>query len=410
MNGKILILSAFYAPGNKGGGSARSVMNLVDALGGEFSFRVVTGDRDLGDADPYQDIVTNRWIQLNKAEVMYLTPGWSGMRVLIKLLLGVESGTVLYLNSFFSLRFSILPILLYRLTLAQPSSVVLAPRGEFSSGALALKPGKKRFYIRVAKLLRLYDGIVWQASTSHEEADIKSLFSGLTELRRQKPVVSEAITKTKRSTIAIAKDIAVIPNTAMKMRSEKAPRNLRVIFVSRISPKKNLLFALELLRMVTGEIHFDIYGPIEDDGYWRQCNDAIAVLPSNVSAMYRGIVEHERVEALFASYDLFLFPTLGENFGHVISEALCAGCPVLISDRTPWRGLSSKHAGWDISLSNPEKFCSILQECIDAESEVYSKLVRGAQEYGIASACDPATIDESRDLFRLAAETTQEGC
>jgi len=37
-----------------------------------------------------------------------------------------------------------------------------------------------------------------------------------------------------------------------------------------------------------------------------------------------------------ADYDAFIFPTLGENFGHVIIESLSAGCPVLCSDQTPW--------------------------------------------------------------------------
>jgi hypothetical protein len=43
-----------------------------------------------------------------------------------------------------------------------------------------------------------------------------------------------------------------------------------------------------------------------------------------------------------AEYDLFLFPTLGENYGHVISEALASGCPVVISDQTPWRNLEAE--------------------------------------------------------------------
>ena len=36
------------------------------------------------------------------------------------------------------------------------------------------------------------------------------------------------------------------------------------------------------------------------------------------------------------AHDLFVFPTLGENFGHVIYESLMCGTPVLVSDNTPW--------------------------------------------------------------------------
>jgi glycosyltransferase involved in cell wall biosynthesis len=51
---------------------------------------------------------------------------------------------------------------------------------------------------------------------------------------------------------------------------------------------------------------------------------------------YRGPIAPDEVSNTFARYDLFVFPTQGENFGHVIFEALRAGTPVLLSDRTPW--------------------------------------------------------------------------
>ena len=47
-----------------------------------------------------------------------------------------------------------------------------------------------------------------------------------------------------------------------------------------------------------------------------------------------------------------ILPTLGENFGHVIVEAWTAGCPVLVSDRTPWRQLASHGVGWDVALDH----------------------------------------------------------
>src|SRR3546814_17574361 len=38
---------------------------------------------------------------------------------------------------------------------------------------------------------------------------------------------------------------------------------------------------------------------------------------------------------------------LGENYGHVIAEALEAGLRLLISDQTPWRGLAEAGVGHD---------------------------------------------------------------
>ena len=57
---------------------------------------------------------------------------------------------------------------------------------------------------------------------------------------------------------------------------------------------------------------------------------------------------------------MFFFPTLGENFGHVIHESLAAGTPVLISDQTPWVGLSEKGAGWELPLDNKSAWVNII--------------------------------------------------
>ena len=51
---------------------------------------------------------------------------------------------------------------------------------------------------------------------------------------------------------------------------------------------------------------------------------------------YRGELAPEAVRSTFARYDMFVFPTQGENFGHVIAESLSASCPVICSDETPW--------------------------------------------------------------------------
>jgi glycosyltransferase involved in cell wall biosynthesis len=83
-------------------------------------------------------------------------------------------------------------------------------------------------------------------------------------------------------------------------------------------------------------ISLSIYGPIEDHEYWNECARRIQRLPSNVTAEHLGSLKPEQVTDTFACHDLFAFPTLGENFGHVIFESLRAGTPVLISDQTPW--------------------------------------------------------------------------
>ena len=102
-------------------------------------------------------------------------------------------------------------------------------------------------------------------------------------------------------------------------------------------------------------------------------------------------------------HDLFFLPTLGENFGHVILEALYAGCPVLISDQTPWRDLEEKGIGWDLALSKPEMFQDVLQRCVDMNNEEYVKWSERAWEYGLQVTKDDKVVEKNRRLFYKVA-------
>src|SRR5918911_4954029 len=111
---KILVLTDYYLPGYKGGGPLRTLSNMVDRLGDEYRFCVVTRDRDLGDTEPYPEILTDSWFPVRKAEVRYLAPRALSLRRLRTLFQATDHDAV-YLSSFFSPIFTIKPLLLRRL-------------------------------------------------------------------------------------------------------------------------------------------------------------------------------------------------------------------------------------------------------------------------------------------------------
>jgi len=59
-------------------------------------------------------------------------------------------------------------------------------------------------------------------------------------------------------------------------------------------------------------------------------------LPGNVQVSLGGDYLPSQAQDLAAQFDIFVLPTLGENFGHAIAEALSVGCPVIVTDTTPW--------------------------------------------------------------------------
>ena len=382
----VLTFNKFYLPGYRAGGPIRTLANMVDRLGDCFDFRIVTLDRDAGDTNPYPTIQLGEWTPVGKAKVMYLSTGDITISKLINITLGVGP-QVIYLNSFFDPTFTQRILLARRLGKLGKTSVIVAPRGEFSEGALRLKNEKKRAYLFFSRIIGLYRNLTWQASSTHERADI----------RRNLPFVDE-------SEIIEAMNLAPVDAEEINQpirRQDGEP--LRVCFLSRISPMKNLDFALRALSEVKSEVFFRIYGPKEDTSYWIKCKDLIEALPLNIHTTYEGELVPAEVKKALSDNDLFLLPTRGENYGHVIHEALSAGLPVLISDQTPWSEVEARGIGWVLPLSNPKAFASAIDDYATWESTRIQTTKKNAMNYAAELSKDDEIVEANYKMLKMVA-------
>jgi glycosyltransferase involved in cell wall biosynthesis len=326
---------------------------------------------------------------VGQGETLYLAPSQLGLAGLRRVI-SETPHDVLYLNSVFSPRLTIVPLLLRRLGAIPRRPVVLAPRGELQRGAMEsgarARYLKKKAYLAVARALGLFRGLTWQASNEAEAG----------EIRRHAGA---------GATVAVAPDLtARLPESLPPPPRPKVKGALRVVFLSRLDAKKNLDGAIELLAGVRGEVRFDLYGPVVDERYWARCRAALDRLPPNVTVRCHGPVPHSRVAGIFRDHELFLFPTHGENFGHVVLESLAAGCPVLVSDRTPWRGLAPYGAGWDLPLEDPAAMRAALQRCVDMDEEEYRSWSVRAARFAREASSDERPVRWNRELFeRFAA-------
>jgi len=344
---KIMAFVGSYLPGYRAGGPLRSIANMVDQLSDDFEFWIVTLDRDLGDTSPYADIQPNQWQRVGVAMVYYLSPENCTVRGMAKLIKNTPYDA-LYLNSFFSPIFTIKPLLARRFGWLPNKPVIVAPRGEFSTGAIKLKYLKKYVYVQIAKLFQLYDNVTWHASSAYEAQDIVRV------MNESPAAIHVALNLPIRASSNAPIDASI------QLKTDGA--DVRIVFLSRIAPKKNLDYALRVLCKVKACVIFDIYGPAEDTDYWKSCKELMKQVPANVSVNYLGSVHPEQVASIFSHYDLFFFPTRGENYGHVIAEALSVGTAVLLSDQTPWRDLQTDRVGWDIPLEDRDRFVSVIDE------------------------------------------------
>lgn len=352
---RILIFVDAYLPGWRAGGPTRSIANLVETLGDTHDLYVFTRDHDHGDSHPYPGVTPDRWLRVGKSHVFYASKSSITMRAIGSVVEDLSPDLV-YLNSVLS-RLTIRYLTARRLHRVE-APVLLAPRGEFSDGALGIKPGRKRTYLSTARATGLFDAVHWQASSPHEAADIR---------RSLKPDVI----------------LHTVGNPAAKPLPDPLPAppksvgSVSFVSVARLSRMKNLPFLVDRIQRSDGDVSLRLIGR-RDDGYWPDVESTLKTLSPNIVASWQNGIPPAEVEGVLATSHFFTLPTLGENFGHAIYEALRAGRPVVISDRTPWRDLEASGAGWDIPLEEPERWHTVLQQCVDMNREDYLTMSRAA--------------------------------
>lgn len=354
---RILVFIDWYIPAFKAGGPVRSVFNLINQLNKKFLFYVVTSDRDYGDKQAFVRVKFDEWIKREECSVIYLSPDNQNIGKYSDLINEIQPH-LLYLNSVFSYRFSILPILAAKY---HKCPIVLATRGMLSPGSLGVKSIKKRTFLFLSKIFRLFRGVKFHATTTHELADTKRIFP--------------------RNKISLANSFAN-PNYHEHQWKKKKIDQLKVVTLARISEEKNIHFGLDILKKCTDfKIYYTLIGPIGNEAYWKLCKEKIDQLPQNILFNYFGVAKPEELSKLLLGAHVMFLPTTGENFGHAIIEAMNFSCIPLISDKTQWRDLKSKNVGYDISLSQKEEYVESLQEINSLSEEKFNEKSNAANRF-----------------------------
>jgi len=364
---RILVFCDYFLPSRKGGGGTWTVVNLIDRFCDRYDFFVVTRNHESRtDLAPFKSVDSNAWNTIGNARVYYLSSDRITVGTIEKLTNEISPDGI-FLNSVFSK--PAVTFLRFRKSLHFTNvPVILAPCGELSQGALSIKRWKKRAFLTFAKAFGLYSGINWKATTSYESEEIRRIF--------------------RNSLPHVAADLpprAILPDFLPSHKPPKEPGAVKLIYYSRIDQKKNLLFLLDILsRVKPGQnVKLTIAGPVDNESYWNKCREKIARLETSISINIVGPVSNDEGLKLLAANHFFILPTLGENFGYVILEALAAGCPMLTTDRTIWNDIVRRNAGWSIPLSDTTRWIETIDRCIDMDQANYLSMSKNARNKAI---------------------------
>jgi glycosyltransferase involved in cell wall biosynthesis len=138
---------------------------------------------------------------------------------------------------------------------------------------------------------------------------------------------------------------------------------IRILFLSRIDPKKGIELLIDALSRLAEEgLDFElILAGSGEQKYEDRVKAMIHDAGLSARTRVKGFVEGPAKADLFATSDIFVLPSHQENFGIAVVEAMTFGLPVIISDRVNIHDEIAKvRAGLIISTS-VEELCKAIR-------------------------------------------------
>jgi glycosyltransferase involved in cell wall biosynthesis len=204
--------------------------------------------------------------------------------------------------------------------------LVVSPRGMLSPAALSFSRAKKRAFWALLQGPAIRAAACIHVTSEQEYEEIRGC--------------------------GLANPVAIIPNgidvSELTTRPAAKPAAERVVLsLGRIHPKKGLSRLVHAWSTVEARYldwQLKIVGSAEA-GY----DDELRALATTLGLTRVSIEDPVYGDAKAAAYrdaELFVLPTLNENFGLTVAEALAAGTPVISTKGAPWMGLESEGCGW----------------------------------------------------------------
>lgn len=291
-------MSRIFLPANEFypteiGGVARSILELTKL---NHEVLVFTGLKGISKPEVW----SNRVKIFNNATVIYSASEKLVLKdipILIKLIRDVD---LCYCNSLFS-KYSLVTIIVAWL-LRKP--VLLSPRGELFDSAISTKRrvAKKCLIALVSRIIK--EGLV---SSEAEKITFKNYFPS--------------------ASVRVIANPVYTPDVKMDVKFRK-----KIVFLGRIAPIKNLDRVLGFNFASVGW-NLDVFGPVE--GQHKEYYESLNFI-AEFGINYKGVLNDNEKWDILSSCGFLVLPSLSENFGNVVVEAMSQGIPVIISKGVPF--------------------------------------------------------------------------
>jgi glycosyltransferase involved in cell wall biosynthesis len=213
-----------------------------------------------------------------------------------------------------------------RVALLAGKPFIVAPRGMLSSAALAFSPLKKRVVWAL-----LQGDVVRRASCIHATSEQE--YNEIRDFGLKNPI----------AILPNGIDIPELDGNSLAVTEV----GRTILSLGRIHPKKGLdrlIRAWAKVEPAHPEWRLRIVGH-DEVGHARELAALTAELKTQRVSI-EGPVAGDAKIAAYREADIFVLPTLNENFAITVAEALANGTPVIATRGAPWQGLTREGCGW----------------------------------------------------------------
>lgn len=294
-------------------------------------------------------VTFDEWIKSECGDVYYSTKGVFSFCTIKRISKEIRNTDILHLNSLFS-TFSIYSFI-YKSLFYPGKKIVWSVRGELNENALKYSSWKKKPLLFLYKLFN--KNIVYHSTSKQETKGVNKIFP-----------------KTK---------VIELPNLLDPYKRLAMQNSNNLLYVGRIHPIKSLHKLISSLALseafMQSSSKLFIVGKQEDrhDYYKQELESMIKELKLLDKVVFKGHLEGEEKEKMYASFYALILASETENFGNVVVESLNQGTPVIASKGTPWEILEEYNAGLHVS-NEPHELAKAIDFLLKLDKEEYKQM------------------------------------
>lgn len=174
------------------------------------------------------------------------------------------------------------------------------------------------------------------------------------------------------------------------------------LYVGRIASEKNMKLFFKSVRSLRKD-YPNIVAVIVGDGPARKTYQA-----DNKSFVFAGMKKEEELAKYYASADFFIFPSLTETFGNVVTEALASGLVIIAFNyAAPRLYINSRENGFLAEMGNKSDFVQKISEALALGSKL-KEVKLAARETAQKISWDKVVESFERDIMEIMSKATKE--